>query len=268
MHPDPSDMQLDSAKDDQVSSHRVLDIFLGTPPSRMLIFTGIAMPEWRSTGTLVRKRVWVNFGYHAQHIIGYTAVAGLAGIQNEDDEPFGFWTDTASVELRDDNGELALVCDIAALADPGRLRRFAYQASVIIEVHEPLIAGTIRWHSSLTTMQRQTDLFKVHGLFVETVSITEGLQPQSIVHTVGNGQETEPPTLTGDYFLVPYVLRDNLPLNLGITVSVDAEDGAFSKAPQDLAFVQVAGPRPTILTPAQPQVFGVDFEMVDRDGVR
>src|SRR4051812_1121759 len=98
MNPNPDDMQLDSSQDEQVASHRFLEVLLGTPPSKMVIFTGIAIPNWRSDGTLVRKRVWVNFGYRAQHIISYTAAAGLAGIHNEDDDAFGYWIDDVAVE--------------------------------------------------------------------------------------------------------------------------------------------------------------------------
>jgi hypothetical protein len=153
------------------------------------------------------------------------------------------------------------VCDIATLADPGRLRRFAYQATVIVDVQEPLIAGTIRWRTGVTTLQRQSDLFSLHAHFVETIPGGVGLAPPSIVRTVGSGQETEPPATTSGYSVVPYVLRGDLPLNTGITVSVDAENGAFSTAPKGLAFTQIAGPTPVLLSPSQPQVFGVDFEM-------
>src|SRR5690242_6003174 len=102
MHPDPDDIQLDVMNSEQVSSHKPLTVFLGTPPATMVIFSGIAIPEWRSTGRLIRKRVWVNFGFRAQQVIDYTATAGLAGVHNEDNKQFGFWTDAVSVVLRDD----------------------------------------------------------------------------------------------------------------------------------------------------------------------
>src|SRR5689334_7057697 len=110
MKPEPGDKQLDCFNKAEVSSHKALDVFLGTPPLRMVIFAGIAIPEWDSHGNLDRKTVWVNFHYRAQHVFDYTAVAGLAAIGVDDDNPYAFGTDVVSVELREDIGELALRC--------------------------------------------------------------------------------------------------------------------------------------------------------------
>jgi hypothetical protein len=269
MRPEATDKILDVTNPEQVSSPRVLDVMLGAPVvERLLILTGIAIPEWDSQGHLDPKRVWVDLGLFPKRVVSYTAVTGLAALGAGSDG-FAMGTDAVSVELRDDTGELALVCDIQVSGKPGWLHRIAYQASVIVEVESPLIAGTIRWQPAALGMLRQTNLFTVVGHSVEVIPPAPGSGgfTKSIVHDIARAGESDRPVQDEDGFIkVPYVLSGELPLNLDITVAPSAIAGAFSVTPDRLAFDQVAGPRPVRLTPSNPQVFGVDFEMLLRGG--
>jgi hypothetical protein len=261
-------MVLDTRNDQQVASARALEILIGAPLELLLIFTGIAIPEWDSQGDLDRKTVWVNLGKSPMRILTFTATAGLAAIGADDDNGFAMGTDTVRVERRDDTGELALVCDIAVAGKPAYVHRFAYQASVVVEVKDPLIAGTIRWPADLTAMRRTSDLFTVTGRTVQVLPGPPGGFATSVVREVARAGESDRPTRTGGFFTVPYVLIGEPLLNVDVTVTPEAQSGAFDLLPGRLAFKQVGGSRPTRVTPSSPQAFGVDFEMELDGGVR
>lgn len=263
--PAPDDVVLDTRDPNQVSSPRVLDITIGAPIERLLIFTGIAIPNFEGgDGRASFGHWWVNLGQSPKQVFGYTAVVGLASIGAGEDAGFVLATDAVSVELRDDTGELALVCDLVARGDPGAVSRFAYQASVLVGVEDPLIAGLIRWHPGLTSILRQTNLFSVIGHTVQQAPSSPGSGSfgSLIVHDVGHGEETDRPAAAEDFLVVPYVLAGDLPLNMDITVAATAVGGAFATPSNQLILHQIAGPKPVRLSPSQPQVFGVDFEMV------
>jgi hypothetical protein len=170
--------------------------------------------------------------------------------------------------LRDDTGELALVCDLAAKGDPAAVNRFSYQASVIVAVQDPLIAGVIRWPASLAAVLRQSNLFSAIGHTVINTPPTGGGFGSVVVHDVGHGGESDRPTSADGWFAVPYLLAGDLPMNTDITVAVSAVSGGFNLPANAFSLTQVAGPRPVRLTPSSPQVFGVDFEMSLDSGPR
>lgn len=262
--PNPGDLVLDTRNDQQVASARDLEILIGAPLERLLLFTGIAIPEWDSQGNLDGKTVWVNLGKFPRRMIAFTATSGLAAIGADDDNGFAMGTDTVRVELRDDTGELALVCDIAVAGTPAYVHRFAYQASVVVEVKDPLIAGTIRWSADLTAMRRSSDLFTVTG---RTVQVVPGAFGSSIVIDVARANESDRPTQTDGLFTVPYLLVGESLLNVDVTVMPDAQPGAFDLPSDRLIFKQIGGPVPIRITPSNPQIFGVDFEMEAGGGV-
>jgi len=259
--PSADDMVLDTRNDQQVASARALEILIGAPLERLLIFTGIAIPEWDSQGHLDRKTVWVNLGKSPTRILAFTATAGLAAIGTDDDNGFAMGTDTVRVERRDDTGELALVCDIAVAGTPAYVHRFAYQTSVVVEVEDPLIAGIIRWPADLTAMRRTSDLVTVTGRTVQVVPGPPGGFGSSVVRDVARAGESDRPTQVGGFFTSPYVLVGESLLNVDVTVMPEAQPGAFELPPDRLAFKQIGGTRPTRVTPSNPQAFGIDFEM-------
>src|SRR4051812_47323707 len=109
--PGPDDVVLDTKDSTQVSSPRVLEIMIGAPIERLLIFTGIAISDLQGgTARSSFGRWWVNLGRSPKQVFGYTAIVGLASIGAGEDEGFVLAADAVSVELRDDTGELALVC--------------------------------------------------------------------------------------------------------------------------------------------------------------
>jgi hypothetical protein len=102
----------------QVSSPKMLDIFLGTPQYHLLIYTGIAIPESvinsDDPDDTIHDRIAINFGHPIDRngrpititgLINYTATVGLASFGN-DTTDFLFATDDVAVSLL--NGELVL----------------------------------------------------------------------------------------------------------------------------------------------------------------
>lgn len=247
---------------DEVSSHKMLDLFLGTPPYHLLIYTGIAIPEWDSQSNLDREQVFVNLGQPVTPdghpititaLIGYTATVGLASIANEDSD-FTFATDDVAVSLLPTN-ELVLVSKIAVQGEPSWLHRFSYQANVIIDANEPLISGTISWTQETASMYRNDNLFTINAstklpaqgaLIAPTKVVAVGEIPGAVVEQNGS-------------FSVPYVIR-TVPLNTPVNVNVDIQPGAFSSLNQ-IFVSQVSGPTTITLTSTHMKQSDVNFEL-------
>src|SRR2546423_15717651 len=122
-----SPLSLNSLNTDQVVNARTLEAFVGTPPRRLLIFTGIAMPALRSNGQLDGQEVTIDLNERSNtRDPKYAATVGLASIYNSDSDLL-FATDDVKV-ITGSNLELLLVCNIAVLGDYSVLNRFAYQA--------------------------------------------------------------------------------------------------------------------------------------------
>src|SRR6516165_9066289 len=105
----------------------MLQAFIGVPPpKRLLIFTGIAIPNWDSNGTLDRETVFIDLGAKSNvPNPPFAATVGLASIYNTDSDLV-----FATYEVRvftDNSLNLCLACDIAVLGDRSVLNRFSYQ---------------------------------------------------------------------------------------------------------------------------------------------
>src|SRR5204862_5296270 len=136
---------LNTKKPQQVVSERRLEAFVGTPPARLLIITGIAMPALESNGQLDGQEITIDLNARANtRDPKYAATVGLASIYNSDSDLL-FATDDVKV-ITGCNLELLLVCNIAVLGDYSVLNRFAYQATVFLEADTATIAGSIRWN--------------------------------------------------------------------------------------------------------------------------
>ena len=118
----------------QVSSPQTLEVTLGNLKRQLLIFTGIAIPEWDSRGSLDRETVIVNLGRKVLQRPAdgeWSATVGLASINNTDSD-FTFATDNVAIDV-DKDMQLRLVVDVAVQGNTSLLSRFSYQANVLLQ---------------------------------------------------------------------------------------------------------------------------------------
>lgn len=264
---------LDVNDPNQVSSPEVLDVLLGLPQNHLLIFTGIAIPEFDTDGDLSREQVIVRLGKtvsNPQIPFQYSATVGLASIGNADSD-YTFATDDVSVVADPRTGELQLLCDIAAQGS-SELHRFSYQASVIVQTAEPAISGSIFWRKSTATALPQfaSNLFTVQAAIL--IPPPPG-QFGGTFQKVADGSVIYPPAPASSGFLpdglfVQYVI-ENPPLNTDLHIICNPVDGAFLPAGSTtgtFSCALISGPSPVNLEPPKLQMSGVDFilELVPR----
>jgi hypothetical protein len=126
--------ELNVTNSDQVSSPQVLEASLGTLQRQLLIFTGIAIPNWDSRGLLDRETVIVKLGRRVlqKPVDGqWSATVGLASMANTDSD-FTFAADNVAVDV-DKDMQLQLIVDIAVQGSTSVLSRFSYQANVLLQ---------------------------------------------------------------------------------------------------------------------------------------
>jgi hypothetical protein len=257
---------LDVNDPNQVSSPEVLDVFLGVPQNHLLIFTGIAIPEFAAGSDLSREQVIVKLGKtvsHPQIPFQYSAEVGLASIGNSDSD-YTFATDDVKVIADPHTGELQLLCDIAVQGS-SNLHRFSYQANVIVQTTEPAISGSIFWRKSTASALPQF----ANNLFTVQASILIPPPPGQIAGSfekVADGSVIYPPAPASSGFLpdglfVQYVI-ENPPLNTDLYIFCTPVSGAFLAAGNlsgSFSCDQISGPRPVNLAVPNLQVSGVDF---------
>lgn len=250
----------------QVSSPGVLDLVLGVPPTRLLIFTGVAIPEYATNDDLIREPVTVNLGKTVANPklpFTYSATVGLASIGNSDSD-FTFATDDVSVVADPNTGELQLVCDLAVQGS-SQLHRFSYQANVIVQTTEPSISGSIFWRKSVATAQPQFP----NNLFTVQAAILIPPQPGQFGGTfqkVADGTVIYPaasanPNFLPDGFFVQFLI-ENPPVDTPLYIICNPVDGAFQAAESQagtFSCATISGPSPMTLTPPNLQINAVDF---------
>jgi hypothetical protein len=257
---------LDVNDPNQVSSPEVLDVLLGLPQNHLLIFTGVAIPEFGPDDDLNREQVIVKLGKtvrNPQIPFQYSATVGLASIGNADSD-YTFATDDVSVIADPQSGELQLLCDIAVQGS-SILHRFSYQANIIVQTNEPVISGSIFWRKSTASALPQF----ANNLFTVQASILIPPPPGQFGGTfqkVADGSVIYPPAPASSGFLsdglfVQYVI-ENPPLNTDLYIICNPVDGAFRPAGTTAGTfrcVPISGPSPIHLTPPNLQMSGVDF---------
>ena len=244
----------------QVASAKMLQAFISTPPKRLLIFTGIAIPSWDSNSDLDRETVIVDLSAKSNAPNPpFAATAGLASISNTDSD-LVFATDQVTV-FTDSGLNLFLACDIAVLGDRSVLNRFSYQATVFLDSDEAKISGTIRWDPQAITHNAaiEENLFQIQAF---TMTFTPGgpgtfgtttTTVQTLGKTIGK------PDWQGNLLAIPYEI-DEPPLGMALWVGVTANPGAFTvNSGQTFNFVQVSGPAPIMLNAAHLSEKPVDF---------
>lgn len=245
----------------EVSSPKTLEVFIGTPPKRLLLFTGIAIPEWDSNQLLDRETVFVDLNATSNAPNPpFAATVGLASIDNTDSD-LVFAADDVAV-VTGPKLELLLVCNIAVLGDRSVLSRFSYQAMVFLDPDRAQIAGTIRWDPRDLTHSAamETDLFAIEAYTLKAGPGAPGGFGTTIRTVEKVGATLGKPGWFGAQLGVPYAI-DEPPLGEPLFVSVDPKPGAFVvNSTRTFNFVQVSGPNPIALSPPHPTEQPVDFE--------
>ena len=235
---------LNSLNTDEVVSAKMIEAYLGEPVRRLLIFTGVAIVTFESNGQLDGQEVVINLNARSNtRNPDFTATVGLASIYNEISD-LVFATDDVTI-VTDDNFQLFLKADIAAMGHRSVLNRFSYQAMVYLDAENGSISGSIRWnpHFMIFNAAMEQDLFQI-----EAYSLT--LQPES-AGGLGNyikkieriGHTLKQPFFHGSLMEILYEIND-LPIQKGIFVTVEAKPGAFTilNTASNFTFAQVSGP--------------------------
>jgi hypothetical protein len=259
----------------EVSSHKRLVFFVGSPPREMQILSGIAIPMWDSQLRLDVAEIKVHFeqdkppGDYPRDW-EYTAMVSLAGI-NSEGEDFTFTADQCELRVNEGNNELFLWAQIAVLGEPAVLRRLSYHVEVISKLPiQGSIFGTIRWSADLGDPKHggPAPMFKV-GPATYTAPPPlgggGGGGPYGWNWDAGMTIETsvKPELTSGNEWAVPYSISGlplDLPLNITPDLLPDALNGPdHAKYGINPAFAPPS--RPITLTAAVPSLTGVDFEM-------
>lgn len=252
---------LDSRDPGQVASAKMIEALIGTPPRRLLIFTGVAMVNFQSNGQLDGQTVTIDLNARSNTPNPqFTATVGLASIYNEDSDLI-FATDDVKVVVGN-NLELLLVCNIAVMGDSSVLNRFSYQATVFLDANDGMIAGTIRWNPHFMIFNPpEQDLFHIEALEIQTIPGTPTTFPTTTLKFIKLGHTVGGVVREGSRMAIRYEITD-VPMEVPIIVTVAQNPGAFLVLNSDLPFnfVQVSGPGIIKLTQPHHSEQPVDFE--------
>ena len=257
-------IHLDVQNPQQVFSPNMIDVFIGNPTNHMLIFSGVAGPNWHADEDYGGgAEVIINLRTPVVNMVNATAVVGLASIGNGESD-FLFATDEVAVLPVD--GNLELHACVFVQGDPSDLDRISYQANVIVNIDEPLITGTIRWkqqYPPTSTPPRTDPLFTVQASIIDPLATGPFIQylPVGIPDS-----ETQAPFPVGGVYSVPYAIK-NVPLNTPLYITVDVKEYSFNQpGGSSLSPQQTSGPSlPITLVPLNMNVTNLDFELVHQD---
>jgi hypothetical protein len=256
---------LDTNNLDQVDSARVIEVNLGTPNRKMMIFSGIARPEWaiNDDGHSYQMSITVNLRRTVLAVEQATVTIGLASVGN-DDSTFLFATDSAGLDIDKTSQELLLNVAAALRGENTTLNRFGYQVVTVVTTQTTGISGTIRWSRDVFDASHLgpgqiAQMFKIAANHVERIQPPDGFvyeQYTPLAFGVTTGFSSDK-----NDFLVPYEIP-GAPYNQPLVVTVDVGP-LFAGGGQTLAD-HTSGPNPVVLTLAQPGVTGVDFRVTTR----
>lgn len=255
-------IELDSNNNTQVDHPRVIEATLGQADRKMMIFSGIALPEWSVNDDehVYREEVTVNLRRTVLAVEQATVTVGLASFSN-DDTVFLIAADTAQVDVDPRSQELLLKVALALQGEHTGLNRFGYQVVAVVTTQATGISGTIRWSRDVFDASHQTagqiaQMFQITANRVERVTPPQGFAfdrytPVAFGVTKGFSH-------TGNDFAVPYEIP-GAPYNQPLVVRVEVGAGFHSNGTPVAG--QVGGPNPVLLTVARPGVTGVDFRV-------
>jgi hypothetical protein len=255
-----------------VATPAVLTVFVGDPPRQLLIFTGVAIPEWDSQGDLDRNEVIVRLGATTTRFFSWTAQAALAAISNEDSD-FIFSCDAAFIDADPSDGVLRLHVPIAVQGEPSILHRFSYTAHVLSDPIQAKITGFIKWNKSWgdptqAVLQGGQPMFRVALGQTVTLPSAPGTFAQTKFVEQAAGFSSMP-VASGDLWIAAYEI-DDVPLGQMWEVRPALLGGALNGPPHQYQADPGFAPFPqmVLLSLSQPSASGVDFNMFFTQGPR
>ena len=247
----------------QVASASAMEVLLGEPAQRLMIFSGIAIPDfWTNHDEEVKQgEIVVRLGVHVATLDGGVVHVGLASIKN-DETNFLFALDTARLEVEPATGELLIRVTAAVLGEQTSIHRFGYQAVARVHKVSARIAGTIMVPKAILDLSgwNEADL---PSLFQISANTVEFQGPQG---SMSFGWEKITPVASGTTAdmrqgqkecFVDYAI-DGCPFSVPLRVLVNL---AGNRWPSDAVCGQVRGPNPVLLTNIDPEASGVDFSV-------
>lgn len=256
---------LHTANSNEVASVTSFEVLLGEPAARLIIFSGIAIPERHVNDDehLYPDEVVVKLGVNVSALVKAVSHIGLASISNAE-TAFTFATDSGIVEVDPGTGELQLRVQTNLRGEDSYLHRFGYQIVAQVQKVAARISGTISVPLSildLTTLQpvQIGAQFAISANTVELVPDPSGVfVPTEHLTTVAWGVVGK---MTSDdkTCFVEYAI-DGCPFNTPLRVVVDAAAGSQLQS-RSAVCTQVAGQRPVLLTNTSPEADGVDFSV-------
>jgi hypothetical protein len=254
---------LDANNPDHVSNRRVIEAELGQADRKMMIFSGIAIPDFHinDDDRNYNETVVLNLRKSVLAVEQATIGIGLASLGNGE-SLFLIACDTARLDVDPNSQELLLKADLVLRGEGTGLMRFGYQVVTVVTTQATGISGTIRWAKSIfdaSTLNsgQIAQMFRITANHVEHIN-----EPSGFVHDKYTPVAFGVPagfSRSGQDFVVPYEIP-GAPYNQPLVVLVEV--GAIFRSAAPPLAAQTAGPNPVILTIAKPGVTGVDFRIV------
>ncbi len=237
----------------RVASPSRISLYVGNPPRELLIFSGVALPDWDSRSNLDYADVVVILAGPTTRFFQYTSTVSLASITNTDSD-FIFAADESSV-VNGGSG-LELHVRIGVQGDMSLLSCFSYHVQVLSDPITAKVTGNIRWSQGLSdpteaAKHLATSMFRVAAGAMVFDPSAPGLGGSGgwVWAERVSTFTTEAPILAGGTWAVPYVL-ENVPLDEQLQVIPALLDGALVSPPKPAVFTP--NPRYVHLTPARP----------------
>lgn len=263
---------LHTANSNEVNSVGVIEFPTGAPDQKVLVLSGIAMPEMGTNDDddVGHPRVLVRLGRFVRRVLSTSVVTGLGSISN-DESGFVLATDGVSVNQDPDTGELFLDLPCGLAGDGTYIHRIGYQAVCLVEEETFRIRGKIFWPQEIRDSSHDSPAV-LNGLLAVRAGIWKAVNQPTGQNQFGT--TTWQPYGTGviiefvrvrDGGIATYEIR-NLPAAVPIQVFVDILP-KFTQMP-NVGAGRSGGPDPVFLNGANPQVDDVDFRLQFFQGLR
>lgn len=258
----------------QVSSASAIEFGSGVPGQKVLVFSGIALPEMDTNDDddVGHPRVFIRLGRFVKTLLSSSATVGLASISN-DESGFVIATDSVAAERDPATGELFLDVGCGLSGDGTWIHRIGYQAVFIVEEDAIKITGQILWSGDLRNSANDTAATIANVLHVRSGQLVNVPVPNAPPNSFGMTvwQPYSNGTITGvlrggNGWIATYEIV-GLPVITPIHVVVDVLP-AFANGRTDIAAIRVGGPDPVILSGSLPELDGENFQLQVVGGVR
>lgn len=253
----------------QVASATQFEVLVGEPSQRLLIMSGIAIPEFRTNHDeeISQQEIVVRLGVHVAQLDKAVTNVALASIEN-DETNFAFAVNTGVLELEAGSGELILKVQAAILGEGTYLHRFSYQVVAHVRRARAQISGVIGVPNDIRDLTGLSQADRAAAFEITANRIEKGGMPGGFAFEklipVALGAAGDVRQGADGMQFVDYAI-DNCPFAMPLIVDVKLVGPGWNGS---LGVGQVAGPRPVTLTGTAPDATGIDFSVARLRPVR